>query len=257
MNNRIEPGLAGLTPDIDQVTEHRQSPSQSNNTPPSSDSKEPQNNAKPQTSNGLVWLSLVLILGLAAGGYALYQQNLATQSQLIASNKRIAELEKALSATGEEMGESAGAIRARLTTLTERTDELWTQMDKLWGSAWRRNQSEIKKLQEQTNTLASNQTKAKSAADASVKSIKQSQTEQALKLSFLEEQLQATTTLKNQLSVINSSLDQVKSKSQDRDAKQLEIGASITQLEMTQNALTEQLERLKTQVSAKTRPQTN
>ena len=100
-------------------------------------------------------LGAVAIIALAAGSYGLYQQNQATKAQLFASEQRIAELERTLSATGEEMGESAGAMRAKLSELTEKTDELWSQMDKLWASAWRRNQSEIKELQKQTNNIAS------------------------------------------------------------------------------------------------------
>ena len=95
-------------------------------------------------------LSLFLLLVIALGGYGaswwLYQQT-QQQSQLIAkAESRIADLEQQLSATGEEMGESAVAMQVKVSGLVEKTDKLWTEMDKLWASAWRRNQSEIKSL---------------------------------------------------------------------------------------------------------------
>lgn len=93
---------------------------------------------------------IVVILMVALGGYGaswwLYQQ---TQQQLQLITKaegRIADLEQQLSATGEEMGESAVAMQVKVSGLVEKTDKLWTEMDKLWASAWRRNQSEIKSL---------------------------------------------------------------------------------------------------------------
>ncbi|WP_416306364.1 hypothetical protein [Neptunicella sp. SCSIO 80796] len=88
------------------------------------------------------------ILVLAAGGACgwLYQQSLLLNKQLADSNDRIEELEKKLSATGEEMGESTIALQAKVKQLIEKSDELWGQMDKLWASAWRRNQAEIQDL---------------------------------------------------------------------------------------------------------------
>lgn len=197
----------------------------------------------------MMWLGIISVVTLAAGGFTLHKQHLETKAQLAASELRIAELERALSATGEEMGESAGAIRAKLTAVSERTDELWTQMDKLWASAWRRNQSEIKSLKEQTTKIASSQTKASKDASTKINSLSQTQTEQALKLSFLEEQQQAANAIKDQLATLTTSLDQLKAQSKNRDNKQVEIGASLAQLEMTQSALAEQLERLSNRLS--------
>ncbi|MDK1288624.1 hypothetical protein [Pseudoalteromonas umbrosa] len=258
MDKRIEPELPSITPDLDQVETFKQSLNPSNKAP--LPDKNPEQPSVPAKKSGLMtWLGSAALIALAACSYGLYQQNQATQAQLIESTKRIAELERTLSATGEEMGLSAGAMQANLTALSERTDELWSQMDKLWASAWRRNQSEIKKLKEQADTLASNQSKhinTQSGVATRVDTLAQSQTDLVFKLSLLEEQLQAAETLKNQLTSINTDLDKLKSHSRGSDAKQVEIGSSIAQLEMTQNALAEQLERLENKLkTAATLPQ--
>ncbi|MFC3031014.1 hypothetical protein ACFOEE_00515 [Pseudoalteromonas fenneropenaei] len=258
MDKRIEPELLSITPDLDQVEDFKRSQTKSNiQAPPS----EPSTTVKaaPAKSSAATWLSAVAIIALAAGGFGLYQQNLATQAQLKASEQRIAELERALSATGEEMGESAGAIQAKLSAVATRTDELWTQMDNLWASAWRRNQAEIKELKEQSDKFANSQTKQLADMASSNKTLSQTQTELGLKVSLLQEQLQATTTLKSQLAALNNDLDKLKSQSQSRDAKQIEIGATMAQLEMTQTALTERLERLEKSLvsAAKTPPNPN
>jgi chromosome segregation ATPase len=104
-------------------------------------------NAKSSGGNG-IWISLVLIIAVAACGasYWLYQQHLQQQIVVKNAEQRIEELERRLSATGEEMGESAVAMQVKVTELSAKTQELWEQMDKLWASAWRKNQSDIKEL---------------------------------------------------------------------------------------------------------------
>ncbi|WP_241652119.1 hypothetical protein [Pseudoalteromonas phenolica] len=145
MSKRIEPELPNIMPDLDQVKDFKQSQAPSNHKATAFDKSETVNQQPAKSNNAALWLCIVSIIGFSVGGYTLHQQNIKTQAKLFASEQRIVELERALSATGEEMGESAGAIKAKLNAISERTDELWTQMDKLWASAWRRNQSEIKK----------------------------------------------------------------------------------------------------------------
>jgi hypothetical protein len=100
---------------------------------------------------------LVLIIALAACGasYWLYQQTLAQDAALSNAAERISDLERRLSATGEEIGQSAVALQVKVTELNEKTDELWVQMDKLWASAWRRNQADIESLTKKTTSQAS------------------------------------------------------------------------------------------------------
>ncbi|MCG7546634.1 hypothetical protein [Pseudoalteromonas sp. Of7M-16] len=258
MDKRIEPELPSITPDLDQVETFKQSLNPSSNKAPLPQQDPEQKLGQTKKTSFMTWLGTAAIITLTAAVYGLYQQNQATQAQLFESTKRIAELERTLSATGEEMGLSAGAMQANLKALSERTDELWSQMDKLWASAWRRNQSEIKKLKEQTSTIASNQTKhanTQSGVTTRVDTLAQSQTDLVFKLSLLEEQLQAAESLKNQLTSINTDLDQLKSQSRGSNAKQVEIGSSIAQLEITQNALAEQLERLESRLATTAKAQ--
>jgi chromosome segregation ATPase len=120
-------------------------------------------NTKSAGGNGF-WISLVLIVAMAACGasYWLYQQHLLQQTAVKNAEQRIEELERRLSATGEEMGESAVAMQVKVTELSAKTQELWEQMDKLWASAWRKNQSDIKDLSDdmsKNNSALSDQNK--------------------------------------------------------------------------------------------------
>lgn len=98
----------------------------------------------PSSGNGL-WITFVALIALVACGGCYYLYTLLEQQKTVAleADKRIMQLENKLSATGEEIGESTVALQVKVTELTNKTAELWEQMDKLWASAWRRNQKEI------------------------------------------------------------------------------------------------------------------
>jgi predicted nucleic acid-binding Zn-ribbon protein len=104
------------------------------------------NDGRSGGSSFTVVLALLLALGASGASGWLYMQNEAQKKQFANAQQRIVELENRLLASDEEMGQSAAALQVRVTELTEKSDQLWEQMDKLWASAWRRNQSEIKKL---------------------------------------------------------------------------------------------------------------
>lgn len=113
-------------------------------TPPT---KTPEPNAPKSGSSGfLTFLTFVLALGGASSGVYLFLENQTLLENQTQAQRRIQDLENQLSATGAELGDSAAAIQAKLTQVGAKTDELWQQMDKLWASAWRRNQQEIKDL---------------------------------------------------------------------------------------------------------------
>lgn len=119
---------------------------------PDSTSKQPQPQQAAATSGSFsVWVGilLVLVMGALACSYWLYQQYVGVQQALTDSQQRLASVEQTLSITGEEMGQSAVALQAKLSDLDVKTAEHWQQIDKLWASAWRRNQSEIKQLKTQ------------------------------------------------------------------------------------------------------------
>lgn len=115
---------------------------------------------KPTGNASPVWTTilLVLILGGFGSSFWLYQQQLQLTQTLDSAQNRIVDLENRLSATGEEMGDSAAAIQVKVTELDAKSKELWEQMDKLWASAWRRNQSDIKDIAKRLDTLNSDNT---------------------------------------------------------------------------------------------------
>ncbi|MFQ3207323.1 MAG: chromosome segregation ATPase [Glaciecola sp.] len=112
----------------------------------------PESNSTSSGSNVLMSIALVVAIGASVGCIYLYTQ--LGQANTVAANteSRLKSLEQRLSATDEEMGNSTVALSVKVTELAERTEDLWGQMDKLWASAWRRNQEEIKTL---NNDLAS------------------------------------------------------------------------------------------------------
>ena len=113
-----------------------------------------------KSKNGFT--AIAFVIAAVACGASVYLYSLHTaQVDLLAKNEvRIKALEDKLSATGEEMGNSTVALQVKVSELSATAKELWEQMDKLWASAWRRNQQEIetlsanfKNLQQDTNKL--------------------------------------------------------------------------------------------------------
>lgn len=105
------------------------------------------------SSNGSVIFFFVVLLAMVAGlGYWSYLlQNVVEEqtTQLDQASKRIASLEDRLSTTDESMSKSSVVMQVQLKELKDKTEQLWVQMDKLWASAWRRNQKEIASHTEQ------------------------------------------------------------------------------------------------------------
>lgn len=187
---------------------------------------------------GLVFFVMLLALGgLGANGW-LYQQLELEKQNLQAAKNRIEDLEGKLSATGEEMGESTVALQAKLKAVTEKTDELWEQMDKLWASAWRKNQSEIKELSTSLGNLQKQQQSVAEKARLLETDISMSTT----RVSAIEEQFtklqNSQDTLHTSLMKIssaqpqlNSQLDELKGRLRDSLQNIQDLGLRITQLE--------------------------
>ncbi len=112
--------------------------------------------APPAKSSGggrsIAWFALLVALSGYGGSYFLHEQLLMRTDELQSATSRIEELERQLSITGEELGESSGSLQAQLAKLNTRTDTLWTEMDKLWASAWRKNQAQIKSVESKLGT---------------------------------------------------------------------------------------------------------
>ncbi|MFW8589922.1 hypothetical protein ACOI22_03880 [Glaciecola sp. 2405UD65-10] len=108
-----------------------------------------------KSNNALVSFLMVLSVGaIAASGY-LYWMNTKQTSALSANEARIESLENRLSATGEEMDNSTVALQIKVTELSNKSEQLWEQMDKLWASAWRRNQQELRTVEKKVSSFQS------------------------------------------------------------------------------------------------------
>lgn len=86
---------------------------------------------------------ILCIIGLSVWNNALVERGRQQQDDLLDSLQRISKLENSLSSTGESMTQSSVVMQIRLKEIEKSTMELTNQMDKLWASAWRRNQTQI------------------------------------------------------------------------------------------------------------------
>lgn len=185
----------------------------------------------------LAFFAFLVAAGASAASYWLYEQTRQQSLSLQNAEQRIKELERRLSATGEEMDQSAVALQVKVTELTERSEELWDQMDKLWASAWRRNQSEIKDLR-------SGLAKAAKTSDGKLSSIQADLAQSSTSLTVLEEQLNAqaqeTTALEAQIAQLGKTDDGVQRQFGDMEAK-------LIALDQVNSALTRRVAELEKQ----------
>ena len=86
---------------------------------------------------------ILCIVGLSVWNSALVEKSRQQQDDLLDAFQRLSLLEESVSSTGESMTQSSVVMQIRLKEIEKNTQELTTQMDKLWASAWRRNQTEI------------------------------------------------------------------------------------------------------------------
>lgn len=105
--------------------------------------------ANSKGSSGLTIVAIIVALAACGASGFLYTLHVKNLALIDAKEQRLLSLENRLSATGEEMGNSTVALQVKVSELSEKSEELWDQMDKLWASAWRRNQTEIKSLSEE------------------------------------------------------------------------------------------------------------
>lgn len=120
-----------------------------------------------------LWIALLLLFttGVAASSYYLWTLTEQQKEQLAQAEQRIQSLENKLSATGEEIGESTVALQVKVTELNERTNELWKEMDKLWASAWRRNQKELSDLKESLSAFEGMSKKVNEESQSAIKAL--------------------------------------------------------------------------------------
>ena len=95
-------------------------------------------NSQVSNSGGKRLATFAVLIALASVGAAgwLFQQLQIQVERANSAEERIAGLESKLSATGEEIGDTTVALQIKVTELSNKSNELWEQMDKLWASAW-------------------------------------------------------------------------------------------------------------------------
>lgn len=199
--------------------------------------------APPVKSNGGILFFLFLI---ALGGYGvsywLYTENQLTIKQLSQADDRIYELERKISATGEESEQSVVALRVQVNELKDKTDVLWQEMDKLWASAWRRNQSEIKDLSAQLKRDVKTQ-------QDNLNALQSDMSDSNNNMSVIQEQVNQQ--LKRAEEINNSVDSVVKSRAESNQIIQ-DMGDQVATVALRIEALVEridELEALKQQVS--------
>ncbi|MFD2166579.1 hypothetical protein ACFSJY_09900 [Thalassotalea euphylliae] len=257
MNKQIDDSIPSIKPDRDQVEAYRTNKKASkSSTGPSSTVD---TSSTPAKSSGLgIFNSLVLYAAIAGGAYWFYQQDIKGEQALEAAEQRIVELERQLSATDEEMGESTVAMRAKLEGLIEKTDTLWGEMDKLWASAWRKNQSQIKELRSKS-IKAENSFKDINAnlanSAASLQDLADKQTAATFNIDALAEQLTQAQNIKSEIDALNSKLISLESKSSERDSQQVELATMVQELDTSVKMLIERMQPTSASSSSPATPQ--
>lgn len=247
MNNRTEENIPSIVLDKDDVDSYRSTKSAGKSTIKTTNVQPVAPQAKAKTSGFLIFTSLLIYLLVGTASWWFYQENTKNKALLASSDARIAELENQLSATGEEMGESTIALKAKLEGIIKKTDTLWTEMDKLWASAWRKNQSEIKALYAQNENQADINEKNKIASNTVTSLIKEMQENHKiseLNIVSLTENLNNVNQLRDELQQLNNQYIALESKSSERDTSQLEVATNLNQLEMSVQVLMEKVERM-------------
>lgn len=189
-------------------------------------------------SNSPSWFSILflLIIIVGAAGYWSFEQYKVLQQ----AQNRITELEGRLSATGEDMDQSAAALQVKVSELSVKTEDLWGQMDKLWASAWRRNQSEIGALNKTVMAL-------KASTEKSAKSFSTESADNNTSIALVREQLENQASL---LSQLNEKLSQVSNVDADFEQQIASIREKLISTALGNNGLTDQIDELRRRVTA-------
>jgi hypothetical protein len=252
LSNRVEPEIPTITLDHDQVKSARVNTTKTTETDKPKLSK---NATKAPSSLATSLLLLVSYAAIAGGGWYFYQQQLQLNKALDSSEQRIQQLENQLSATGEEMGESTIALKVKLEAISEKTELLLKEMDKLWASAWRKNQKEIKALNSQSKKMASQQIKNTNAVNAqttATSELNDKITATEFSIDAVSEQIIAANAIKEQLSKLASQFSTLDANAKSRDTQQMITATSINEFDTTLQLMLERLEGIESKVANKT-----
>jgi len=253
LSNRVEPEIPTISIDQDQVKMARE--------PVAKTHKSEQVNSATNTSKALTAAQTLLILipyfALAGTGWYFYQQQVSVNNTLASSSARIQQLENQLSATGEEMGESTIALKVKLETISEKTELLLSEMDKLWASAWRRNQEEIKALNSKSINMAQQQDKyirSVSQQNNALNDLKDKITTTEFSINAVSEQMVTANSLKEQFKKLSTQLNTLDANAKSRDKQQMFTATSINQFDTSLQLLVERMERLEAILASKSAP---
>jgi len=259
LTKQIDHNMPSITPDRDQVESFKNtrthtpasaSPADNGSTIPTVERPKIKQSSSSSTLSKLSTLLLYSLIGGAA--FWVYQQDQKTNAIISLAEQRIAGLERQLSATGEEMGESAVEMKVRIETLGKTSDKLWEEMDKLWASAWRKNQSQIKSLQKSNKSLtslSSTQRQSVTSTLASIKEINDKQVAAEFSIDALKEQLKSSEQLTEQIKGLSLELSAIESNSQRRDTQQISLASRVTKLSEQNKLLLTQIKNLETKLA--------
>tara|TARA_B110000196_G_scaffold297255_1_gene288196 strand:- start:3642 stop:4259 length:618 start_codon:yes stop_codon:yes gene_type:complete len=193
------------------------------------------------------FLLLMPYVALAATAWYFYQQQINVTSSLESSSQRIQQLENQLSATGEEMGESTIALKVKLEAIGEKTELLLSEMDKLWASAWRKNQKEIKELNSTSIKIVQQQDKtieAMSLQSNTINELKDKITATEFSVNSVSEQIMALNSVKTEIKSLSSALSTLDANAKSRDKQQMFTATTVNEFDTSLQLLLERMERL-------------
>lgn len=259
MTKQIDHNMPSITPDRDQVEAFKNTRTYSPIPPSSTDtysanSRTQVNQEQKAASSSMLskFSTLLIYVLIGCAAYWVYQQNIKTNAIIDSAEQRIASLEHQLSATGEEMGESAIEMKVRIETLGKTSDKLWEEMDKLWASAWRKNQSQIKALRKSNTSLtdlSNTQRKEVTSTLASIKEMNDKQVSTEYSIDALKEQLKSSENLIDQIKKLSLELSAIESNSQGRDKQQISLASRVTKLSSQNKQLSSQINNLETKLA--------
>jgi hypothetical protein len=259
LTKQIDHNMPSITPDKDQVEAFKNTrtysavpPSSVDNTLAKPKIEKPQKNVSTSLSTFSKFSTFLIYLLLGVAAYWIYQQDIKTHAIIASAEQRIMGLERQLSATGEEMGESTIEMKVRLETLGKTSDKLWDEMDKLWASAWRKNQSQIKALQRDSKSLTDislAQRKQVTSTLDTIEEINDKQVATEYSIDAVKEQLKNSEKLTEQIKTLSLELSAIESNSQRRDKQQISLASRVTQLSEQNKQLLLQVKNLERTLS--------
>ena len=189
-------------------------------------------------SNAPSWFAILflLIIIVGAAGYWSFEQFKVLQQ----AQSRISQLEDRLSATGEDMDQSAAALQIKVSELSTKTEDLWAQMDKLWASAWRRNQTEIAELNKTVMAL-------RATSEKSTQKLSRENSDNNTTIGFVKEQLENQASLVEQL---HAKFGQINNVDADFEQQIASLREKLISTALANNDLTNQIDDLRRKVIA-------